>query len=758
MRIYKKLLMIIMLMFSIFALSINWNNNIVIASASYYNSINDSLEKDELKLALRTLITSTHKYQTTYDDCKNPKYVSKTDGDPNNPGNIILFWSGLSISSAWDSGVSWNREHVWPKSNSWFYTSLAGSDLHHIRPTDPNVNSVHSNNIYGEIDGSLIKTSSKNGSVTTDCENDGSCFEPAENRKGDTARIIFYLLTRYSEADAYMDGNRSNGEVTQVVQNFDLLLQWNNQDPVDESETRRNDAVQSIQGNRNPFIDNSDYANIIWGDGSTGGGNTSGGNTSGGSGDTEKESVYKLVNSTSELSLGDKIIIASKADSMALSIKQNTNNRGQASVSINENSIIPSASVQLLTLENGNKAGTYALNTGDGYLCSAASDGNYLRTETSLTDNSSWSINVSNSVATIISQGEYTRNRIRYNLDYSLFSCYGSTNNQKDVNIFKLDSDDDVVIENPYSDFENLKTKSSIILDYKEERLSDDYNITYTFAAKVFDKSGETKDLNGISWTNVNNGGYHGYDATKGQQFGKAAAPATKFTLTSEKLNNVKSISVTTCGASSISAKLTVTVNGVQIGNIATLNSYNTTYKFTCDEALDGEIVLSYSQTSSKAIYIKEISVSGEEEASYEMVSGGIRFGTCITKELFDKYNSENTVWGVEYYIGAVNSWDAIEAKQVVCSPARVAYEGSNVIDENGSYYQFALVFTGIDYSKIDTVISARVYVTIDGETHYMQSTTYSFRDVATKYLSLEDTSSFKEHLGILNYISSYQE
>ena len=118
MRIYKKLLMIIMLMFSVFALSINWNNNIVIASTSYYNSINDSLEKDELKLALRTLITSTHKYQTTYDDCKNPKYVSKTDGDPNNPGNIILIRSGLSISSTWDSGVSWNIEQVWTTTNS----------------------------------------------------------------------------------------------------------------------------------------------------------------------------------------------------------------------------------------------------------------------------------------------------------------------------------------------------------------------------------------------------------------------------------------------------------------------------------------------------------------------------------------------------------------------------------------------------------------------------------------------------------------
>ena len=46
---------------------------------------------------------------------------------------------------------------------------------------------------------------------------------------------------------------------------MDLLLKWNDLDPVDQLEINRNNEVYKIQGNRNPFIDNSDYADMIWG-------------------------------------------------------------------------------------------------------------------------------------------------------------------------------------------------------------------------------------------------------------------------------------------------------------------------------------------------------------------------------------------------------------------------------------------------------------------------------------------------------------
>ena len=43
-----------------------------------------------------------------------------------------------------------------------------------------------------------------------------------------------------------------------------MLLDWNDNDPVSDKEIARNEAVYDIQHNRNPFIDNSDYAHMIW--------------------------------------------------------------------------------------------------------------------------------------------------------------------------------------------------------------------------------------------------------------------------------------------------------------------------------------------------------------------------------------------------------------------------------------------------------------------------------------------------------------
>lgn len=228
------------------------------ALSEYYDGISSSLSGSSLKNALRNLITTTHTYKTTYDDCKKLSYISKTDGDPNKEGYIILFWSNISIPCLWDNGTTWNREHVWPQSQGWFNTSEAGSDLHHIRPTDPSVNTSHGNDPYADlISGSYVKTSSKNGSIKTECLKGSGYFEPADNRKGDTARIIFYLLTRYPDSDKY--------SITKVAQSMDLLLKWNDLDPVDQLEINRNNEVYKIQGNRNPFIDNSDYADMIWG-------------------------------------------------------------------------------------------------------------------------------------------------------------------------------------------------------------------------------------------------------------------------------------------------------------------------------------------------------------------------------------------------------------------------------------------------------------------------------------------------------------
>ena len=156
-----------------------------------------------------------------------------------------------------------------------------------------------------------------------------------------------------------------------------------------------------------------------------------------------EDEVWNLVVDSTSLSTGDTIFIAAKDSNYALSTKQNDNNRGQADITkdTSNNTATPSATVQRITLETGTKDNTFAFQTGSGYLFAASSKKNYLRTDTSLTDNGSWSIaiNSTSGAATIKANGTYTRNVLKYNSNTSgglLFSCYAS--GQSDVVIYKL--------------------------------------------------------------------------------------------------------------------------------------------------------------------------------------------------------------------------------------------------------------------------------------------------------------------------------
>lgn len=147
--------------------------------------------------------------------------------------------------------------------------------------------------------------------------------------------------------------------------------------------------------------------------------------------------VYELVTDPSNLTVDSEIIIVAADSDVALSTTQNNNNRGQAGVTKDGDTISdPGSTVQVITIEDGTKDGTVAFNVGNGYLCAASSSSNYLRTENTLSDNSSWTVSITEGVATIVAQGTNTRNTMQYNQGSSLFSCYGSAS-QKAVSIYK---------------------------------------------------------------------------------------------------------------------------------------------------------------------------------------------------------------------------------------------------------------------------------------------------------------------------------
>ena len=156
----------------------------------------------------------------------------------------------------------------------------------------------------------------------------------------------------------------------------------------------------------------------------------------------ETTQTATLVTDASTLKVGDEIVIAAKGADYALGTNQKTNNRAAAAVTKDGNKLKLGTTVQKLTLEKGKKDNTFAFATGSGYLYAASSDKNHLKTESKLSDNSSWSVAIADGAATVIAQGSNTRNIMRYNPNTGkgdpLFACYKS--GQQDIAIYKIET------------------------------------------------------------------------------------------------------------------------------------------------------------------------------------------------------------------------------------------------------------------------------------------------------------------------------
>lgn len=214
--------------------------------------------------ALRGSLHAIINVQTTLSYDQVWEALRDTDQDPANSNNVILLYSGRSQSKYLNGGGAndWNREHVWAKSHGGFGTSTGpGTDVHHLRPTDVSVNSLRGNKDF-DHGGSPV-------GEAPDCYTDADSWEPRDAVKGDVARMIMYMAIRYEGDDSWPDL-----EMNQLVNNgstpyhgrLSVLLQWNQQDPPDAFEQRRNQVIyERWQGNRNPFVDHPEWATSIWG-------------------------------------------------------------------------------------------------------------------------------------------------------------------------------------------------------------------------------------------------------------------------------------------------------------------------------------------------------------------------------------------------------------------------------------------------------------------------------------------------------------
>jgi len=231
----------------------------------YYDGIDFEQTGEELKTDLANLIIATHSHELIY----TPEVwdaLLQADLVPENQQNVFLIYGyddngadnehrtrdkTLSCHSSSCNG-KWVREHVYAKSlgTPAFGTDGPGSDAHAIRAVDSQRNNMRSNRKFADGEG--------NSHITGD-----GYFYPGDEWKGDVARMMMYMYLRYGSR--CLPNGVGEGSHTYNDDMPDIFLEWNVEDPVSEYELVRNEVLNDMQGNRNPFIDNPYLATAIWG-------------------------------------------------------------------------------------------------------------------------------------------------------------------------------------------------------------------------------------------------------------------------------------------------------------------------------------------------------------------------------------------------------------------------------------------------------------------------------------------------------------
>ena len=248
---------------------------------TYYASVKDTDSGDTLKNKLNGIIKNGHTkiaYSSladcmTYTDRDWDKSPDKNDTNPY-MHIIYLHDNENKPYKRNDYNSVWDKEHIWAKSNGSFNDNsyYSYSDLHHLRASDKNNNGTRSNYCFNNL-----STSQSGVTYVKDGNGDNSglllpnaCYMPQACDRGDVARALFYMATRYADGSdtncpLYLSFENTNNNSGGWWGHLDVLLQWHQEDPVDEFEKHRNDLIfTDFQHNRNPFIDHPEYAARIW--------------------------------------------------------------------------------------------------------------------------------------------------------------------------------------------------------------------------------------------------------------------------------------------------------------------------------------------------------------------------------------------------------------------------------------------------------------------------------------------------------------
>lgn len=239
---------------------------------NFYSGIDPS--DSAFVTTLKNKLSSVHvknNYDDYYDNLVDPFYAHDTIGNQkvvycdysDQPSTFYTPPAGFSELGGF------SREHSYPR--NWMPEQgsepLPFADYHGLYITNQNqVNGVRSNYPFGEVQS--VTSSHFDGKLGKN--NSGqNVYEVKPSMKGDVARALFYLISRYwgeTGPNSYNSTWKLPTTISSSIsygQDEDLLRQWHYQDPPSHFEKARNSYVSLIQGNRNPYIDNPDWVCYI---------------------------------------------------------------------------------------------------------------------------------------------------------------------------------------------------------------------------------------------------------------------------------------------------------------------------------------------------------------------------------------------------------------------------------------------------------------------------------------------------------------
>ena len=246
---------------------INYNTNVPLIgniitpasmmSATHYSNLNTA--STSFMNDLHALVNPhQQQYYSYYDDLMIPFFEARDTTLDRRVVTCVYSGENKIYTEPFDfTDNGYSREHTY--CHSWMPTNPAQnlpeySDYHHLFPSNlNNANILRSNNPLGEV---VNETSSFLGCKSGTNANGQTVFEPRDEHKGDAARAIMYEAICYTTVSG-------NSWALPNSQDQMILKQWHFQDPPDNWEIARNDFIDSLQGNRNPFVDSIDYVCFI---------------------------------------------------------------------------------------------------------------------------------------------------------------------------------------------------------------------------------------------------------------------------------------------------------------------------------------------------------------------------------------------------------------------------------------------------------------------------------------------------------------